>query len=238
MSTETAAAAVKYLSPYTTCELSDALLKIQRRDTTGKALTGGHIPDIHMYSGGRKICGIAYTVQMVHGNDTTSPKPSKHFVDAAPKDCVIMISAPKEVKNAVWGGLMTSGAIARGVMGVIISGRCRDISEHLSESFPVFARGKSTLGQSPFTRPAILNDVVTIDGGNGWEVEVRSGKDVLVADEDGVVCIPVNDAEEVASLAQKGRESDANCLPHIQAGEGVAFSFKEYRKPNADTKVP
>ena len=52
---------------------------------------------------------------------------------------------PAEAKNAVWGGLMTAGAIVRGAQGVVISGRCRDLAEHNSAQFPVFARGNSTL---------------------------------------------------------------------------------------------
>lgn len=48
---------------------------------------------------------------------------------------------PPEAKNAVWGGLMTAGAKARGAIGVVISGRCRDLAEHRNAGFPVFARG-------------------------------------------------------------------------------------------------
>jgi regulator of RNase E activity RraA len=40
---------------------------------------------------------------------------------------------------------MTAGAQARGALGVIISGRCRDLGEHREAGFDVFARGSSTL---------------------------------------------------------------------------------------------
>ena len=40
---------------------------------------------------------------------------------------------------------MTAGAQARGSLGVVISGRCRDIAEHGELQFPVFSRGTSTL---------------------------------------------------------------------------------------------
>ena len=41
---------------------------------------------------------------------------------------------------------MTAGAQFRGVHGVVIDGRARDLIEHRAAGFPVFARGKSTLG--------------------------------------------------------------------------------------------
>jgi hypothetical protein len=52
---------------------------------------------------------------------------------------------------------MTLGAKSRGALGVVVAGRCRDVSEHREAGFPVFARGQSTLGQRPFTRPSALN---------------------------------------------------------------------------------
>ena len=137
------------------------------------------------------------------------------------------------VKNAVWGGLMTAGAQSRGAIGVVIAGRCRDLTEHRDAAFPVFARGHSTLGQSPFTRPSEVNVPVVIASPDATEedlppVRVEPG-DWVVADEDGVVCVPVGQAEEVVGLAEKGREIDARCMEDIKAGKGVQASFKKHR---------
>ena len=81
------------LSKFSTCEISDALIKLG-------VPHGGHIPDIHMLSpsphtaGDMRICGPAYTVQMVLGSDTSAPKLSSHFVDTAPAGSIIVIAAP------------------------------------------------------------------------------------------------------------------------------------------------
>ena len=128
---------------------------------------------------------------------------------------------------------MTAGAQARGALGVVISGRCRDLAEHREASFPVFARGHSTLGQSPFTRPSEVNVPVEIacadvSEGEFPPVRVEPG-DWVVADEDGVVCVSVGRAEEVFGLAEKGREVDARCMEDIKAGKGVQESFKLHR---------
>jgi regulator of RNase E activity RraA len=158
----------------------------------------------------------------------------------------VSLDLPTDVKNAVWGGLMTAGALARGAVGVIISGRCRDIAEHRAAHFPVFARGHSTVGQSPFTRPSAVNIPLLISppplqaysfssGESAKEehgafppVTVRPG-DWMIADDDGVVCVPSEMEDEVVWLAAEGREVDSRCLEDIRAGMGVQASFKKHR---------
>src|SRR5258706_4526688 len=77
------------MGDYATTELSDALIKLGVKH-------GGYLSDIQQYSpvGAVRISGPAYTVQMVPFNDTTSPKPTQHFVDAAPAGHVIVINVP------------------------------------------------------------------------------------------------------------------------------------------------
>ena len=128
---------------------------------------------------------------------------------------------------------MTAGAQARGALGVVISGRCRDFAEHREASFPVFARGHSTLGQSPFTRPSEVNVPVVIRSPDVSEeefpaVRVEPGGWV-VAEEAGVVCVPAANAEDVITLATKGRDVDTRCMEDIRAGKGVQETFKKHR---------
>lgn len=111
------------LSNFSSCELSDALVKLGLPH-------GGHIPDIHMLSPSdpsTRICGPAYTVKMVLASDDTAPKLDKHFVDEATPNSVIVIDAPPRTsgyphahglgmlsynsivaKSAVWGGRMVA----------------------------------------------------------------------------------------------------------------------------------
>ncbi|KAI6040306.1 ribonuclease E inhibitor RraA/Dimethylmenaquinone methyltransferase [Pisolithus marmoratus] len=223
---------VNTLSDFSSCEISDALIKLGIPH-------GGHIPDISVFSprppASSKICAPAYTVKMVLVNDNTSPRLSAHFVDTVTPGSVIVIAAPPGIKNAVWGGLMTAGAKARGAVGVIISGRCRDLAEHRATGFPVFARGHSTLGQGTFVRPSAINIplVITPEGteeGSGAfpSTEVLPG-DWIVADEDGVVCVSQALVNQVVKLAVIGREIDARCMKDIKAGVGIQASFLKYR---------
>ncbi len=165
---------------------------------------------------------------------------------------------------------MTLGAQSRGAVGVVVAGRCRDIVEHRAVGFAVFARGQSTLGQRPFTRPSALNVPLTISssisagdaratgasssssplppplsstststssstGGSGSgsgqsssDVEVKPG-DWIVADEDGVVCVPREILGHVCAMAERGRREDEKCRSDIIAGKGVQASFDKWR---------
>ncbi|KAG9316620.1 ribonuclease E inhibitor RraA/Dimethylmenaquinone methyltransferase [Chiua virens] len=236
------------LSTFSTCEISDALIKLGSPH-------GGYIPDIHIQSPSNtdtRICGPAYTVQMVRTSDQTAPKLSDHFVDTATPQSVIVINAPPRVpnvdddpgtKNAVWGGLMTAGAQAREAVGVVISGRCRDLAEHRAAGFPVFARSHSTLGQSPFVRPSAINVPLVIEPQDNAEgpdsfpaVTVEPG-DWIVADEDGVVCVPKDMVDKVVEVAGIGRDVDARVLEDIKAGKGVQASFKLHRGNPKNAKM-
>ncbi|PBK73870.1 RraA-like protein [Armillaria solidipes] len=213
------------LADYSTCEISDALIKLGTPH-------GGYVLDINLIStlpSDTAVCGPAYTVQMVLASDQSAPKLSAHFVDTAPASSVIVINAPPKLKNAVWGGLMTAGAQARSAVGVIISGRCRDIGEHASLNFPVFSRGHSTLGQSPFTRPSAIDVPVVIQAEDDFPSVTVHPDDWMIGDKDGVVCVPRDLEWKVVELAAKGREVDAKCMTDIQAGKGVQASFKAHR---------
>lgn len=109
---------------------------------------------------------------------------------------VIGINAQADV--AVWGGLMTAGAYARNFAGAILDGGVRDVTEIRRDyGFPVYARSVSpgtTLGRFK----TLGANVPVVCGG----VEVNPG-DIIVADIDGVVVVPIALAEEVLLMAQE-----------------------------------
>lgn len=127
---------------------------------------------------------------------------------------------------------MSAGAISRGCLGVVISGRARDISEHIDCDFPVFARSHSTLGQSPFTRPSQINIPLQIHpqpaDSNFPSLSVNPG-DFIIADRDGVVCVPKDLVIETIALANQGQDVDAKCMEDIRAGRGIKESFTKWR---------
>ncbi|VDB98106.1 unnamed protein product [Peniophora sp. CBMAI 1063] len=214
------------LADFSTCELSDALIKLGH-------LSGGHIPDLHPISTSpttKRLCGPAFTVKMVLATNKDAPKLQGHFVDMIESGCVAFVAAPASAQNAVWGGLMTLGAQSRNCLGTIVHGRIRDTSEHIAASYPLYALGTSTVGQSPHTRASEVQVPLVVNSGEGGlpGVEVRPG-DILVADEDGVVCVPREVEGKVEELARKGRKVDERCAEDIRRGVGVQEAFRRHR---------
>jgi 4-hydroxy-4-methyl-2-oxoglutarate aldolase len=101
---------------------------------------------------------------------------------------------------AVLGELFATEARRRGLAGVVIDGRCRDLQGLRQVGLPVFARGTVPMSGSTVSRSE-LNLPVACGG-----VQVRPG-DVVFGDDDGLV---IASAERIA--------------PALDAAEGIAHS--------------
>lgn len=146
-----------------------------------------------------RICGPAVTVLEMPTTAFVPPQFALDAIDESPPGSVIAIAiADGEPNVAVWGGLMTAGAVANGHNGAVLDGAVRDISEIRRDyQFPIYARSASpgtTLGRY---RTVERGTEVRLGG-----VLVRQG-DLLVGDIDGVVCVPAAHAAEVLKLAQE-----------------------------------
>ncbi|KAH8817078.1 ribonuclease E inhibitor RraA/Dimethylmenaquinone methyltransferase [Xylogone sp. PMI_703] len=221
---------VEALKSFSTCDVSDALLKLKHPN-------GGFLADLIMWSpqrqeGDTKIVGPAYTVQYVpKGTDT--PAHSGHYIDSIPAGAVVFISSPKTV-NAVYGGLMSNRARASGAVGTIVDGRVRDLNEHRDLGYPacqgpstVFARDIATA--SPY-------EVAFVSGVN-VPVKLRSEEqnvtinpgDYLIGDINGVVCVPRELASRVVPLIAPQVEADKKIAADIQAGMTFVEASKKHR---------
>jgi regulator of RNase E activity RraA len=145
----------------------------------------------------KRICGPAATVLEAATDEFVPPQHALDLIDEAPRGSVIVISiAGGEPNVAVWGGLMTAGAVANEHAGAILDGGVRDLAEIRRDyDFPVFARDVSpgtTLGRYKTVAAQVPVEV----GG----VVVHPG-DIVVADVDGVVVVPRGKAAEVLAMA-------------------------------------
>jgi 4-hydroxy-4-methyl-2-oxoglutarate aldolase len=147
----------------------------------------------------KRICGPAVTVLEAATDEFVPPQHALDLIDEAEPGSVIVISIEGgETDVAVWGGLMTAGAVANGHAGAVLDGAVRDLTEIRRDyGFPVYARDVSpgtTLGRYR----TVASQVPVRVGG----VMVHPG-DIVVGDVDGVVIVPKAQAEEVLKMAQE-----------------------------------
>ncbi len=146
----------------------------------------------------KKIVGPAVTIKEDATEEKLPPQHALDAIDESEAGSVIVISGCKALETvAVWGGLMTAGAVANKHEGAVLNGGLRDIAEIRRDyDFPVFSKTVSpgtTLGRF---KTLSANEPIEIG-----EVTINAG-DLIVGDVDGVVCVPKEHVEAVLDLSK------------------------------------
>ena len=155
-----------------------------------------------------RAIGVAITVWCHSGDNLML---HKALSVARPGDMVVM-NTQGNTNNAGFGELLATSAVKIGVRAVIVDGVVRDADALQAMALPVYARGLSPNGCNK-DGAGEVGAVVSCGG-----VAVRPG-DVVIADRDGVTVVPLEDAAEVAALAQAQVEREQKRLAEI--GRGV-----------------
>jgi 4-hydroxy-4-methyl-2-oxoglutarate aldolase len=165
-------------------------------------------PDIRPVVPGKRICGPAVTA-LCHPGDNLMLHAA---IDVANPGDVIVVGVKFRNTDGMIGELIATQCQARGIVAVILDAGARDSAELREMGFPVWSRAISAAGTSKAT-PGWVN--VPIQCGDAI---VRPG-DLIVADDDGVVVVAAEDAEEVVRACEaRVAKEDAN-RKRFQQGE-------------------
>jgi RraA family protein len=153
-------------------------------------------------SGAAALCGTAITVRVPPGDNLMVHK----AIDLARPGDVIVVDAGGDLTNAIIGERMVTVAQHKGLGGFVIFGAIRDAAHLRTCGFPVFAAGLTHRG--PYKNgPGEINYPIGING-----MVVMPG-DVIVGDDDGLVCLPIVDAPALAEAARKKADHEAANSP-------------------------
>ncbi len=143
------------------------------------------------------LVGPALTVKTAPGDNLMVHK----AIQIANPGDVIVVDAGGDLTNAIIGERMVSAAEARGVAGFVINGAVRDLAYLRSGPMPVFSAGVTHRG--PYKNgPGEIHFPIAIDG-----MVIESG-DLIVGDDDGLLCVPRRDADAVYVAAAKKAEAE------------------------------
>jgi regulator of RNase E activity RraA len=170
-----------------------------------------------------KIIGRAVTIKITAAG---MAKSQHHLgvraIDAASPGDVIAIDNRGDLYNNCWGEILSMGAKVKGVSGVVVDGAARDIDACKEFGFPVYARGTVPITARGRIMEESFNEVIRIG-----DVQVRPG-DILVADVNGVVVIPVEKLEEVLDAAEQVFQKEAAMVEELRRGVPILEVDQKY----------
>ncbi|MFF0322233.1 RraA family protein [Nonomuraea angiospora] len=140
---------------------------------------------------GARVSGRAFTIWTRSGDNALIHQ----ALDVVEPGDVIVVNGGGDESRALIGELIGQRAKNKGVAGFVIDGAVRDADGLGEMGMPVFARAVTPAG--PYKNgPGHLGRTVAVGG-----VAVAPG-DLILGDADGVVVVPLAEAERVAQAAE------------------------------------
>lgn len=155
---------------------------------------------------GARVVGRAYPVVVGPGDNL-----ALHWAIAAAQPGEVIVADAHDAEHGHWGEVMAVGAQSRGIAGLVIAGGVRDCDQQASLGFPVFSSSITVRG----TRKrwsGILGEPIVFG-----DVKVSRG-DIIVADADGVVCVPAAVFEETQRQAADRISKEEHIMTALRSG--------------------
>jgi regulator of RNase E activity RraA len=174
-------------------------------DSMSRMTHGG--PRLRPLHSGGVLAGPALTVKQRPGDNLMVHA----ALNRAERGDVLVVDAGGDLTNAIMGELMLAYAQQIGMAGVVIYGAVRDYGWIRKNSFPVFAAGVTHRG--PYKNgPGEINGTIAIEG-----MVIEPG-DLIIGDDDGLICVPYADTETVYEAANAKQQGEAKTMAAIKAG--------------------
>ncbi len=156
---------------------------------------------------GARLTGTALTVLCPPGDNLTV-----HVaVEQIREGDVLVVTTTSPCRDGYVGELLATSMRARGALGLVTTTGIRDTAAIRALRFPVWCRAVSITGTVKETAGAV-NLPVSIGG------TVISPGDVIIADDDGVVCVPRARAAEVAEASRQRDERETGTRRALAEG--------------------
>jgi regulator of RNase E activity RraA len=152
----------------------------------------------------------------------------RHALYHAEAGDIVVVDGRGELTSGVFGGMMMTYFKGRGGLGIVVDGAIRDFNEAKDLGIGLWLRGVTPYGhtqtvQFPFAYNVPIDCAGTL---------VLPG-DLIIADDDGAVVVPIALAEQ---LAEKGGEhSEWEVFTRIKLSEGG--DLRKYYPLNDEAKV-
>jgi regulator of RNase E activity RraA len=181
-------------------------------------------PEVRPLYPGAKVAGRAATMLAVEVSELP-PEPYHllmELLDGLRAGEVVVGAVQAQVRAALWGELLSTHTRAKGGRGVVLDGLSRDSWGIVEMKFPVFATGLSPADSRGRLEVISIRGTIPVGG-----VSVANG-DLIVADADGCVVVPVAIEDDIIAKAIQKVSGEDKMRDVLRKGASIREVFKEY----------
>ncbi|MEK6155273.1 ribonuclease activity regulator RraA [Flavobacteriaceae bacterium 3-367] len=189
------------------------------------------------------MVGKAFTLRYIPAREDLNPievfknpeHPQRVAVEKCPQGHVLVIDSRKDPRAASAGSILVTRLMKRGVAGIVTDGGFRDSAEIAELDFPAYHNRPSAPTNLTLHQAIAINEPI----GCG-DVAVFPD-DFIIGDDDGVMVIPANIADDVAEECTQMTLFEEFVMENVQKGktiiglypltdESIKADFEEWKK--------